>query len=181
MDGIDRRLIDLLQRNASLSSSELASAIALTVSSVHARVKKLERSGIIIGYVALVDPAKLGKDLLAMMRLSFGSTESGALELIKSRLRELCASEPGILECHNVAGEDCYVLKLRAAGPEELEGLMTRVRICSRASRSVTNIALSTYKESAFVSPATDGSTSVALASSQAAIGERGASGKGAS
>ncbi len=153
VDPIDRKLLDLLQRDARLSNAELAEKVGLTVSSVHERVKKMERKGIITGYVATVDAEKLGKGLLAFMRLTFGETETEPLPSVKSKLSELCADEPDILECHNVAGEDCYVIKIRSEGPKELEATMNRIRACARVSRSVTSIVLSTDKESIRILP----------------------------
>ncbi|HOX32309.1 MAG TPA: Lrp/AsnC family transcriptional regulator [Spirochaetales bacterium] len=153
IDAKDRSLLELLQRDARLSTLELAEAVGLAASSVHERVKKLEREGYITGYGARVDAGRLGKTLLAFMRLSFGTTESQSLEQVKRALLALCAEEPDVLECHNVAGEDCYVLKLRAEGPARLEELIARIRGCAQSSRSVTSIVLSTYKESALVAP----------------------------
>lgn len=149
VDEIDRKILDLLQCNAKLSNAELAESVGLTVSSVHERVKKLERKGVIKGYVAVVDAEKLGKALLAFVRLSVASHEQA-----RTSVKDLCASEQDILECHNVAGEDCYVLKVRAEGPKQLERLISAIRGSADASRSITNIVLSTYKESSRISPA---------------------------
>jgi len=149
IDQIDRKLLDLLQTNARLSNAEMADAVGLTVSSVHERVKKLERKGVIKGYVAVLDPEKLGKPLLAFLRLTVSSHES-----VKTSIRELCESDPDILECHNVAGEDCFILKVRAEGPKQLERLLSAVRGSADTSRSVTNIVLSSFKESSRVAPA---------------------------
>jgi Lrp/AsnC family transcriptional regulator, leucine-responsive regulatory protein len=149
IDEIDRKLLDLLQRDARLSNAEMAEAVGLTVSSVHERVKKLERKGVIKGYVAVLDPEKLGKPLLAFLRLAVSSHESAQVSI-----RTLCESEPDILECHNVAGEDCFILKVRAEGPKQLERLLSAIRNSADAGRSITNIVLSTYKESSRVAPA---------------------------
>lgn len=149
VDEIDRKILDLLQCNAKLSNAELAEAVGLTVSSVHERVKKLERKGVIKGYVAVVDPEKLGKPLLAFLRLTVNPHD-----VARSSIGELCSSEPDILECHNVAGEDCYVLKVRAEGPKQLERLLSVIRGTAEANRSVTNIVLSTHKESTRIAPA---------------------------
>ena len=73
IDATDRKILDLLQENARLSNAEMAEAVGLTVSSVHERVKKMEKKGIIKGYVAMVDPDKLGKPLLAFIRLTVGT------------------------------------------------------------------------------------------------------------
>jgi len=149
IDEIDRKLLDLVQVNARVSNAEMAEAVGLTVSSVHERVKKLERRGVIKGYVAVLDPEKLGKPLLAYLRLTVSSHES-----TQSSIRALCESEPDILECHNVAGEDCFILKVRAEGPKQLERLISAIRNSAEAGRSVTNIVLSTYKESSRIAPA---------------------------
>lgn len=148
IDTIDRKIIDLLQGNARLSNAEMAEAVSLTVSSVHERVKKMERKGIIKGYVAITDPEKLGKPLLAFVRLTVNSHEG-----VRNDIQKLCESEPDILECHNVAGEDCYVLKVRAAGPKQLEKLLLAIKNSAEAGKSVTNIVLSTFKESTRVEP----------------------------
>ena len=149
VDEIDRKLLDLLQTNARVSNAEMAEAVGLTVSSVHERVKKLERKGVIKGYVAVLDPDKLAKPLLAFLRLTVSSHEDS-----QTSIRALCDKEPDILECHNVAGEDCFILKIRAEGPKQLERLLSAIRGSADTSRSVTNIVLSTYKESSRIAPA---------------------------
>jgi Lrp/AsnC family leucine-responsive transcriptional regulator len=149
IDEIDRKILDLMQGNAKLSNAELAECVGLTISSVHERVKKLERKGVIKGYVAVVDADKMGKPLLAFLRLTVASHEAA-----RTSVKELCEKEPDILECHNVAGEDCYILKVRAEGPKQLERLLAAVRGSADANRSVTNIVLSTYKESSRITPA---------------------------
>lgn len=154
IDETDRKLLDLLQCNAHISNADMAEKVGLTISSVHERVKKMERKGIIKGYVAVVDPDKLGKQLLAFQRLTT-APNSHASEDIQA----LCAQNPDILECHNVAGEDCLILKLRASGPKELEKLLGAIKDCADASKSVTSIVLSSYKESTRIvpSPADEG------------------------
>jgi Lrp/AsnC family leucine-responsive transcriptional regulator len=149
IDATDRKLLDLLQRDAHISNADMAAQVGLTVSSVHERVKKLERNGVIKGYVAVVDPEKLGKQMLAFQRLTVAPNSRA-----NDEIRSLCQQHPDVLECHNVAGEDCFILKLRASGPKELEKLLSAIRASSDANRSVTNIVLSTYKESTRIVPA---------------------------
>lgn len=150
-DPIDRKLLLLLQKDGRQSNAELGEAVNLSPSSVHERVRKLEKSGTIRGYSARVDPEGLGKGLLAYMRLSSGGGEGPGPAVA---LSSLCAAEDDILECHHVAGEDCYILKLRSEGPRELETLIERIRSSSKASRSVTSIVLSSVKDSTLVAPA---------------------------
>ncbi|HET6451135.1 MAG TPA: Lrp/AsnC family transcriptional regulator [Spirochaetia bacterium] len=149
VDEIDRKILDLLQGNAKLSNAEIAESVGLTVSSVHERVKKLERKGVIKGYVAVVDAEKMGKPLLAFSRLTVSNHDG-----LRTAVQKLCEQEPDILECHNVAGEDCYILKIRASGPKELERLLLAIKDNADSGRSVTNIVLSSFKESTKVAPA---------------------------
>jgi Lrp/AsnC family leucine-responsive transcriptional regulator len=151
IDEIDRKLIELLQADAKLSNAELAKAVGLTPSPTFERVKKLEQRGIITGYGARVDPVKLGKSLLAFVRLSL-DTKVNSWESL-GKLAELCRSEPGVLECHDVAGEDCVVLKLRCRDTAELQVLLGAVKGCVPVARSVTSIVLETLKESSAVLP----------------------------
>jgi Lrp/AsnC family leucine-responsive transcriptional regulator len=152
IDQIDRQIVTLLQDDARLSNAALAESVGLTVSTVHERVKKLEKKGVIKGYVAQVDAAALGKAITAFIRLTVGASAESFVENKKS-IAYLCRDTPEILECHHVAGEDCYVLKVRVASPKELEKLLEYIRCNARVQRSVTSIVLSTLKESSKVTP----------------------------
>jgi Lrp/AsnC family leucine-responsive transcriptional regulator len=70
---------------------------------------------------------------------------------------EACRGEPEVLECHHVAGEDCYILKARTDTPQGLERLVERLRAESEVQRSVTAIVFSTAKESTAVVPSQEG------------------------
>ncbi|HET7838892.1 MAG TPA: Lrp/AsnC family transcriptional regulator [Rectinemataceae bacterium] len=154
LDQIDRKLIGLLQADARLSNAELADKVGLTTSSVHERVKKLEKRGVITGYVATVDAEKLGKPMLAFVRATVAAEDHEGTVSFHDRIVAACRAESDILECHNVAGEDCFIIKVRAESPKDLERILQTIRSTVRSSRSVTNIVLSTYKESTRVEPA---------------------------
>lgn len=154
IDEIDYRIISLLQEDAHLSNAALADEVGLTVSTVHERVKKLEKKGIIKGYVALVDAEALGKPITAFIRLTVGTTPNSFIEE-KQSIIDISRAESDVLECHHVAGEDCYILKVRAASPKDLEKLLEHIRCKAQISRSVTSIVLSTLKESLKITPAT--------------------------
>ena len=153
IDATDRKILGLLQQNARLSNAELAEAVGMNASSVFERVKKLERKGVITGYVATVDAEKLGKPLLAFLRVTIETDAQHDFDSTHTRVLKACLEEPDILECHNVAGEDCFIVKVRAGGPKQLEKLLSKVRRLTQSSRSVTNIVLSTYKETTKVEP----------------------------
>lgn len=155
LDEIDRKIVELLQKDARLSNAAIAERVGLTSSTVHDRVKKLERKGVIKGYVAVVDAEQLGKPITAFVRLSVGAS-SGSYVDSKNSVMEVCQAEPDVLEGHGVAGEDCYILKVRAASPKDLETLIEHIRMSSLVSRSTTNVVLSTFKESTMVVPNQD-------------------------
>jgi Lrp/AsnC family transcriptional regulator, leucine-responsive regulatory protein len=153
IDATDQTILNLLQGNARLSNAELAEAVGMNASSVFERVKKLERRGIITGYVATVDPEKIGKPLLAFIRLSIDANAQTDIDSVHQRVLDACLADNDILECHNVAGEDCYIIKVRSGGPKQLEALLAKIRRLTHSSGSVTNIVLSTYKETTRVEP----------------------------
>ena len=152
IDDIDRQILRRLQEDARLSNAALAQEVGLTVSTVHERVKKLEKKGIIKGYVAVVDAEAVGKPITAFIRLSVGTASESYLES-KTSVMNVCLAEPDILECHGVAGEDCYLLKVRTASPKALEKLIERIRCKAPVARSVTSIVLTTFKENSMITP----------------------------
>ena len=142
IDEIDITLMDILQYNARTTQADLAKAVGLAPSAVLERMRKLEAKGIIRDYVALIDPNVVNRGLLAFVAVR--STESGpdmpsAVEL--SRI-------PEVLEVHHVAGDDCYLLKVRARDAEHL-GQLLRQQIASTPSviSTRTTIVLETVKE----------------------------------
>ncbi len=153
IDKIDHQIVSLLQTDAHLSNGALAEKVGLTISTVHERVKKLERKGVIKGYVAVVNAEALGKPITAFIHLIVGSASTDYLEA-KNSVLNICQEEPDVLECHTVAGEDCYILKVRAASPGDLEKLIERIRCNAQVSKTTTSIVLSTLKETTQVAPA---------------------------
>jgi Lrp/AsnC family leucine-responsive transcriptional regulator len=152
IDEVDQKILMLLQQDARLSNAAIAAGVGLTASTVHERVKKLEKRGVIKGYTAVVDAEALGKPIVAFIRITLGVSTESYLAL-KQSVTEVCLAEPDVLECHGVAGEDCYILKVRAATPKDLERLIERIRCQAAVSRSITSIVLSTFKESSMVIP----------------------------
>jgi len=153
IDEIDKRLLEVLQADAKASNVELAAAVGLTGSSVFERVRKLEQRGIITGYGARVDPAKVGKELLAFVRLNLTETKMNSREALE-QLTAFCLTESDILECHDVAGEDCVVLKIRCRGTGDLQRHLGALKDAIPGARSVTSIVLETLKEGSAVRPA---------------------------
>jgi Lrp/AsnC family transcriptional regulator, leucine-responsive regulatory protein len=142
IDEIDVSLLDILQYNARTSQADLAKTVGLAPSAVMERLRKLEARGVIKDYVALIDPHEVGRGLLAFVSVrtsEHGPDMPSAYELGKI---------PEVLEVHHVAGDDCYLLKVRARDAEHL-GQLLRQQISSQASvlSTRTTIVLETVKE----------------------------------
>lgn len=142
IDDIDRQLLDILQYNARTTQAELSKTVGLAPSAVLERLRKLESKGVIKDYVALIDPHVVDRGLLAFVAVR--TTEHGpdmpsAVEL---------ARIPEVLEVHHVAGDDCYLLKVRARDAEHL-GQILRQQISATAhvTSTRTTIVLETVKE----------------------------------
>jgi Lrp/AsnC family leucine-responsive transcriptional regulator len=146
IDSIDLKIVDLLQQDARRTNADIANEVGLTASSVYERVRKLQEQGVIRRYTIQVDPAALGKPLTAFIRLTVAYDERQAAGVAAFR------DDPDVLECYSVAGEDCYIIKTRVAGPGELEALIHRLRARLTVLRSVTMIALSAVKEGGVLS-----------------------------
>jgi Lrp/AsnC family transcriptional regulator, leucine-responsive regulatory protein len=144
IDSIDRQIIRLLREDGRMSHAAVAKAVGLSGPAVHDRVRKLEERGIIAGYSAILDPVALDRSHVAfiMVTLSEGS-EFAMDEPIVARICE----EPDVLEFHRIAGQDCYMIKVRSATTKDLERLLRRIRSIRGVARTRTTIVLSTELE----------------------------------
>lgn len=142
MDPIDTEIVRRLQENARETQADIARAVELAPSAVLERIRKLEARRIVRGYAAELDPKALGLGLLAFV--SVRTEDSGS----DNRIAHALGEYPEILEVHHVAGDDCYLIKVRARDAEHL-GLLLRTRFGSipgvRSTR--TTIVLETIKE----------------------------------
>jgi Lrp/AsnC family leucine-responsive transcriptional regulator len=120
LDGTDWRIIAALQRDGRVSYAELARTVAMSPSAVTERVRRLEETGIITGYSAVIDPERLGLSILAFVRLRYPSGNY-------KPFRDLVDTTPEILEAHHVTGDDCFVLKVRASSMRHLEETTGRI------------------------------------------------------
>ncbi len=149
MDGIDHLLIGILQRNGRATQMELAKAVGLSQPAVAERVRKLEKRGVITGYVARVDSAKLGLDVTALIDVDIEHPRFFAAFAKK------VISLPEVLECHRVAGEQSYVLKVKTTNTHTLDHLLVDVlRTIPGVTRTQTTIVLASIKEGSYVEAA---------------------------
>ena len=147
IDEIDRRILNLLQDNARTPNSEIAEKIGMAPSATYERVRKLERKGIIRGYEVRLDADQLGAGLIAFVAVKTGELAGEALagpELVKI---------PEVQECYNVAGEDCYFLKVRVRNTADLNHLIReKIGGVPSVKSTRTTIVLQTHKETSRIS-----------------------------
>lgn len=120
MDEIDRKLLQLLQKNGRISLKSMADHTYLSSPAVSARIARMENAGIITGYHASVDPIKLGCQIMA-----FVSTAVRAAD--QPEFFERLRNYSNILECSCVTGEYSVILKAAFAGTEELDAFVREV------------------------------------------------------
>ena len=143
IDNIDLRILDMLQRNGKLSQAKIAGAVGLTTPSVNERIKKMERHGMIKGFVALLDHDKMGFPLTAYVdvALEHPRFEKGFVDDLERLL--------DVQECHYLAGEYAYRLKVKAADPATLaDFLQRRLLAIKGVVRTRTEVSLSSKKVS---------------------------------
>jgi Lrp/AsnC family leucine-responsive transcriptional regulator len=109
LDRFDYAILSELGREARLSVTELAKRIGLSKSPTQARLRRLEMSGIIIGYRALLDPVKLGLDHVAFVEVKLADTRETALTAFNRAVAKIAEVE----QCHMIAGNFDYLLKIR--------------------------------------------------------------------
>jgi len=142
LDMLDIQIGRMLQANARETQVDIARAVGLAPSAVLERIRKLEARGFIRSYAAELDPKALGLGMLAFVAVR--TDESGS----EDRIAHALAGHAEVLEVHHVAGDDCYLIKVRARDAEHL-GQMLRTRLARvpgvRSTR--TTIVLETIKE----------------------------------
>lgn len=142
LDNIDLRLVGALARDGRATITSVAQRIGLSGPSVHERLRKLEEAGVIRGYAALLDPEAVDAGVAAFVALNLGPGLPDQ-ESVEAAL----ADDPSVLEVHEVAGEDCLLLKLRVRSPEELSAAVVRLRQISPTVTTRTTVVLRTVFE----------------------------------
>jgi Lrp/AsnC family leucine-responsive transcriptional regulator len=142
MDATDHRLLQLLQENGRATQLQLAHEVGLSQPAVAERIRKLEAQGVIRGYAARVDAVALGKDVLAFIGVSIEHPRH--FEAFTARVLALS----DVLECHRVAGDDSFLLKVRTENTRTLDDLLVKsLRTIAGVTRTHTTIVLASIKE----------------------------------
>lgn len=144
MDATDHLLVQLLQADGRATQLQLAKEVGLSQPATAERIRKLEDAGVITGYTAKVDATKLGRDVTAFVGV--GIEHPKYFDNFTKRVLAM----PEVLECHRVAGQDSYLLKVRTRNTRTLDKLLVEtLRTITGVTRTFTTIVLSSSKEDA--------------------------------
>lgn len=143
LDTTDMRILELMQANARISNADLARELNMAPSAMLERVKKLEQKKVIRHYTAGIDAVAVGQKLLAFIFIK--SREGFACS---TDTAEKLAAIPEVQEVHHIAGEDCFLAKVRTADSASLMQLMrNRLQPIAGIISTKTTIVLETVKE----------------------------------
>jgi Lrp/AsnC family leucine-responsive transcriptional regulator len=164
LDQTDRKILEILSDNARMSNAELARRMGMAPSATFERIRKLEERGVILGYRARIDPRVLDLGLLAFVLVR--SNETPGTPDTGPQLARI----PQVIEVHEVAGEDCFLLKVRARDPEDLANILReQIKPIPSVTHTRTTIVLLTVKESGALPVAMEPETRVVEVTKQRA------------
>ena len=141
LDKTDYSILRLMQENARIANADIARELKMAPSAVLERIKKLEQKGIIEGYPTRIKAEALELKLLAFIFVK--TSEGPGNASVAKQLSKI----PEVLELHHIAGEDCYLLKVRTKDPQSLIHLMREKFRIPNLLSTKTTIVLETLKE----------------------------------
>ncbi|WP_298841168.1 Lrp/AsnC family transcriptional regulator [Clostridium sp.] len=147
MDNIDIKILKLLQQNSRVTASEISTRINLSVPAVGDRLKKLDNAGIIEKYTIILSAKKFNKDLMIIMFVSLESPKFTDLFVNTIQV------DNEIVECHYLAGDYDYVLKIITESTESLEKILNKIKNIPGVQKTKTTVSLSTIKNNYSIIP----------------------------
>lgn len=138
LDDTDRRILAILQRDARIPNTDLADEIGLTPAPTLRRVRRLEEEGIVSRYVALLDPKRVGRDLLVMVRVTLDKQTKQGFETFAEHMR----GRPEVLECYLCLGDTDYLLKVCVADLDAYQTFLVDVLAASPGVRNTASTIL---------------------------------------
>src|SRR6185437_5255472 len=136
LDAVDRKLLRLMQADCRRSVQELGEAAGLSPSACHRRLKALEARGLIVGYRAILDPVLLGFSMQFFIEVGLLSQAEATLDSFEAAVRDI----PEVLECHLMAGQADYLLRVVCRDPEDFERLHRRLVARLHSNMSIREV-----------------------------------------
>jgi len=143
IDPLDLQILTLLRSDGRASATEIADRVGLSRPAVADRIEKLERNGVIRGHTVVVDPVALGNDVTAFI----AARKASGLDAKAWKAFQQLLKTDEILEMHTVAGDDCYLLKVRTGSITSLTAILSKLTSPPLSLQTRTTIVLETHCE----------------------------------
>lgn len=140
LDETDKRILGLLNKDARLSFRHISRELKISLTKVTSRVKKLEREGIIKGYIPLLDPEKLGYDMLVIIGLDISKAKT-------VEIQEKIARDPHVLTAYNTIGQWDSVIIARFRSRIDLDTFIRKVLSMPGVDKTYTQLVLNIVKD----------------------------------
>lgn len=146
LDEFDRKILAALRQNGRATFTELAERVGLSKTPCQQRVRRLIDRGVIVGFRAIIDPAKLGLDHVAFAEVKLSDTREDALREFNEAVRRI----PEVEECHMIASSFDYLLKVRTPDIRRYRAVLgERISSLPHVASTSTFVAMETVRESA--------------------------------
>jgi Lrp/AsnC family leucine-responsive transcriptional regulator len=123
LDDIDRKILDILQEDSMISVKDIAQQVGLSFSPTYERIRAMKQAGIIVRYVAILDPEKVGFEIMSYCNITLKEQSGKKLSQFEDRIRE----EPNVLEVISLSGTYDYMIKVVARNIKEYNAFLTTV------------------------------------------------------
>ena len=144
LDRFDHAILAVLATDGRISITDLAARIGLSKTPTQARLKRLEKDGVITGYRALLDPIRIGRDHVAFVEVKLSDTREAALSAFNAAVRAI----PEIEQCHMIAGSFDYLLKVRTHNMADYRKVLgERISTLPHVAHTSTYVAMQAVKE----------------------------------
>ena len=142
LDAVDRRILEILLRDGRTPAAQIAESVGLSRPAVADRIEKLERAGIIRGTTVVLEPGAVGQTITAFVAARGPALSPKAWSAFRALMRST-----EILEVHTVAGDDCYLIKVRTTSIPELNSLVAKITEAPISLATKTTIVMETHCE----------------------------------
>jgi len=147
MDSIDVKILGYLRENSRVNASVIGEKINMSVSAVIERIKKLESSGIIKQYTAILEPQLIGKEFMAFVSVSLEHPK------YNDRFVEFVCDHPDIIECNYITGDFDFILKVITYSTGSFAQILNQIKSIPGVSHTKTIVVMSTFKNECSVLP----------------------------
>jgi len=141
IDAIDSKILKILNKDGRASASMIADKVDLSVPAVGDRIKKLQESGVILGFKPVIDSNKIGLDVSAFITVYSESSKNFEKVVLNA------SKNPNVMKCYTTTGDGSHLLLVKVENTNSLEKLLRKVQEWPGVSRTQTQIVLSSYIE----------------------------------